>query len=261
MLITIYCAVLGLLVGSAINAIVWRLYVGRSWAKGRSMCPDCEHKLAGKDLVPLFSWLALRGRCRYCRRKIHWQYPLVEAVTAVLFGLSAAVLAPTSLGGLGLLAGWLVILTLLVILAVYDTRWMILPDNIMVPAIVVTALYAVLVALDASKVSALYGPALAAVLAGSGFLLLAVVTGGKGMGGGDIKLVFLMGLLLGLKGTALALLISFNAAAFVGIGLILARRKGRRDYLPFGPFLIGGTIVAFLYGQTIVGWYLELNGF
>jgi len=77
-LLTAYVALVGLIIGSAINAIVWRLYVGRSWVKGRSMCPECKHELGAKDLVPVISWLMLRGRCRYCKAKIHWQYPVVE---------------------------------------------------------------------------------------------------------------------------------------------------------------------------------------
>ena len=318
MLITIYCSILGLLIGSAINAIVWRLYVGRSWAHGRSMCPDCEHKLAGKDLIPVLSWLWLRGRCRYCQKRIHWQYPLVEAITAVLFTWSAVVLAPVTVAGVVLLGVWLSLLTLLVILAVYDTRWLILPDKILFPAIgvagglaLVTAAqtgvntltsnlpvvvvfvgliglvvvlfkrywvdneviflagFFLLTALTAwvgsiSALPMLTGPLLAAVGGATAFLALALVgtwlSKKEAMGGGDIKLVFLMGLVLGLKGTALALLMAFNAAALVGILLIAFRGKGRRDYVPFGPFLIGATFIAFLYGHPIVEWYLRLNG-
>ena len=248
------------MIGSAINAIVWRIYVGRSWVKGRSMCPDCEHTLAGKDLVPVFSWLALRGKCRYCHQRIHWQYPLVEAVTAALFVVSAAVLAPTTLAAGLLLAGWLIILTLLIILAVYDARWMILPDKIMLPAIMAAFLYAAAVAVEAGRWNALHGPLLAAALAGGGFFALAAGSRGKAMGGGDIKLVFLMGLLLGLRGTALAMLVGFNVAAVVGVTLILAKRKGRRDYLPFGPYLIGATVFAFLYGPAVIRWYMRING-
>lgn len=319
MLITIYCAVLGLLIGSAVNAIVWRLYVNRSWAHGRSMCPDCEHTLAAKDLVPLFSWLALRGRCRYCRKRIHWQYPLVEALTAGLFTWSAIVLAPHSVEAGIMLGVWLVLLTMLVILAVYDTRWMILPNKILFPATGVATVLAVVVAsaTEAGSFSSqaaiiagflgfvglivlllqkfwaedsewlflsglflltavvawlatyvnfpmLSGPLLAAVGGTTAFLALAKVgslfSKQEAMGGGDIKLVFLMGLILGIKGLALALLIAFNAAALVGVILILMRRKGRRDYVPFGPFLIAATVIVFLYGREIIQWYLRLNG-
>jgi len=319
MLITIYCAVLGLLIGSAINAIVWRLYVGRSWVRGRSMCPDCKHTLAAKDLVPVFSWLALRGKCRYCRTKIHWQYPLVETLTALIFAWSAFVLSPNNFEGGIRLVVWLLLLTMLIVLAVYDTRWMILPNKVLFPAIgVATALavvtayasgtsafltqlpiaagFLVLVGLvvillqkywpednewlflsgmfiltaaaawlaDFVSLPALSGPLLAAVGGTAVFLAIAnvgsLLSKQEAMGGGDIKLVFLMGLALGLKGLALALLIAFNSAALVGVALILLRRKGRRDYVPFGPFLIAATVFVFLYGREIIQWYLRLNG-
>lgn len=260
MLLTLYLGILGLLIGSAINAVVWRLYVGRSWTRGRSMCPDCEHPLAAKDLVPVVSWLWLRGKCRYCRQAIHWQYPAVEALTAILFALSASVLAPTTMLGYANLAFWLAILTLLIILAVYDLRWMILPDKVMVPAIVVTSVYLVFEAASAHSLVTLRGPLIAAFAVAALFYGIAAFSGGNAMGGGDIKLVFMMGLLLGLKGTAVALFIAFNSAAIIGIALIMSHKRRRRDHIPFGPFLVAGTIIAFLYGQSIIGWYLSING-
>jgi prepilin signal peptidase PulO-like enzyme (type II secretory pathway) len=250
----------GLFIGSAINAFVWRLHEGRSWVKGRSMCPNCGHELAGRDLVPVLSWLWLRGKCRYCRAPIHWQYPVVEAITALLFGLSAWVLSPASLTGWINLIFWLVLLSLLIILAVYDARWMLLPDKVMYPAIGVAGLYLIYRIASTASLTAVRGPLLGAVLAGGIFYAIAAATKGKAMGGGDIKLAFLMGLLLGLKGTALALFIAFNSAAIVGLVLIATKLKRRRDMIPFGPYLIAGTITAFLFGHSIIGWYLSING-
>lgn len=259
MLWIIYATVVGLAVGSAINAIVWRLYVGRSWTKGRSECPECHHQLAPKDLIPVISWLSLRGRCRYCRAPIK-DSPIVEALTAGLFGLSAAVIAPVGWVSGGRLVLWLVLLTLLLILAVYDARWMILPDKIMLPAIGVGLVYAGYLAATAHSWAALGGPALAALGAGGLFYAVAALSRGRAMGGGDIKLAFLMGLVLGIKATLLALLIGFNVAAIVGIVLIVAKVKRRRDQIAFGPFLVLATVVAFLYGHAIVTWYLQING-
>jgi leader peptidase (prepilin peptidase)/N-methyltransferase len=236
MLLIVLMLLLGLLIGSAINAIVWRLYVGRSWVHGRSMCPECQHELAARDLVPVLSWLFLRGRCRYCRAKIHWQYPAVELATAALFGWSAAVLGAAGTTGAVLLGLWLLLLTMLIILAVYDLRWLILPDKVMLPAIGVAVVLLV------------------------GFYSIAAVTRGKAMGGGDIKLAFLMGLVLGLAGTLLALLFAFDAAALIAVVLIAAKLRSRRDLIPFGPFLVAGTVLAYLYGERIIAWYLQLNG-
>ena len=260
MLLTIYCAVIGLIIGSAINAIVWRLYVGRKWTRGRSVCPDCEHELAAKDLVPVASWLWLKGKCRYCGSRIHWQYPVVESVTAVLFALSAYTLAPQTTVAAITFAFWLTLLTLLIIMAVFDARWMILPDKIMKPAIVIAAISLAYQAYATHSWLMLRGPIGAALVMGGLFYIIAVGSGGNAMGGGDIKLVFLMGLILGAKASALALFLAFNSAALVGIILLATKQKKRRDLIPFGPYLVGATIFAYLYAQPIVNWYLQLNG-
>jgi prepilin signal peptidase PulO-like enzyme (type II secretory pathway) len=105
-----------------------------------------------------------------------------------------------------------------------------------------------------------YGPLGAALVAGGVFYAIAALSKGRAMGGGDIKLVFAMGLLVGLKGTAVAMLLAFNSAAIVGVALIGLKLKHRRDHIPFGPFLVAGTIVAYLYGHSLVDWYLHLNG-
>ncbi len=261
LLIVTYIILLGLIIGSAINAIVWRLYVGRSWVKGRSVCPECNHTLAGKDLVPIFSWLLLGGKCRYCRAPIHWQYPAVEAATAALFGLSAYALHPMDAWTWVRLVLWLAMLTLLIILAVYDARWMLLPDKIMIPAVFLGLVYVVFEALRLHSIMSARGPLLAALITGGIFYVLVAASKGRAMGGGDIKLAFVMGLLLGLRGMAVALLVAFDTAAIVGLALIIRhRRRLRGTRIAFGPFLVLGTVVAFLYGHAIADWYLRLNG-
>jgi leader peptidase (prepilin peptidase) / N-methyltransferase len=249
----------GLVFGSAINAIVWRIKVGRSWVHGRSVCPDCGHQLAARDLVPVVSWLMLAGKCRYCRKPIK-DHPIVEIVTALAFGLSAYVMQPGTLLEWVKLLVWLVILVLLLILAVYDDRWMILPDKVMLPLIVLSLVYTVSLSIVHRSIVPLEHAVLASVIVGAAFYLLVLFSQGRAMGGGDIKLAIAMGLLLGPRATAVAMLVAFNCAAIVGIVLIAARRKGRRDHIAFGPFLVGGTIVAYLYGQAIVTWYLRING-
>lgn len=249
----------GLLFGSAISAMVWRLKVGRSWAHGRSECPDCGHVLAPKDLVPVLSWVALRGRCRYCHKTIQ-DHPVVEIVTAVAFGISAAVLAPASLVGWIMLGFWLVMLVLLLVLAVYDGKWMILPDKIMIPLIMVGLVYSGTSAWLAHAPQVFLGSIMAAVVAGGMFLILVAGTKGRAMGGGDIKLAFAMGLILGAQGTAVALLLAFNVAALVGVVMIANRRRKRNTQISFGPYLVAGTVFAFLWGRHLVAWYLNING-
>jgi len=135
-----------------------------------------------------------------------------------------------------------------------------LPDKIMVPLIVVALCYTVTVAVLARNPQVALGGFEAAVAAGGGFFLLVAATKGRAMGGGDIKLAFAMGLILGVQGTAVAMLAAFNVAAVVGLVMIAVRKRKRRDQIPFGPYLVGGTIVAFLFGRSVVAWYLRLNG-
>lgn len=249
----------GLVFGSAINAFVWRLKVGKSWAHGRSKCCDCGHTLYAKDLVPVVSWLMLGGKCRYCRKPIK-DHPIVELVTAAVFGLSAYVLAPASAVEWVGLGFWLVMAVMLITLAAYDARWLILPDKVMVPLIAVALVYVAVMALLTGSQQVVWGALGAAGVAGGGFLALVAGTKGRAMGGGDIKLAFAMGLMLGVQGTAVALLVAFNVAAVVGLVMIATRKRKRRDQIPFGPYLVGGTIVAFLFGRELVAWYLRLNG-
>ncbi len=257
---TIAIGVLGIMIGSAVNAIVWRLHVNRSWVHGRSMCPDCKHALAARDLVPVVSWLWLRGKCRYCQKKILWLYPAVELLTAALFALSAAVLPPVGLVSAVRLGCWLLLLTMLVVLAVYDARWLILPDKMVLPLAGVALVYVVVMSVLTGELQVVRGAAEAAVLGGGGFMAIIILSKGRGMGAGDMKLAVAMGLMLGLKGLGVAMLVAFNVAAIVGLAMIIARKRKGRDQIPFGPYLVGGTIVAFLFAHQIVEWYLRING-
>ena len=255
----VFGVVLGLMVGSAINAFVWRLHEHKSWVHGRSQCTECGHQLSARDLIPVLSWLELKGRCRYCHKRFQ-DHPAVELVSAAAFGLSAFMLMPAGTVGLVRLVFWLAALTLLLILAVYDARWMILPDKVVLPLVAVALVYSITMAVLLRSPQMLVGPVMAGVLAAGAFLALVMVSRGRAMGGGDIKLALAMGLLLGLKGTALAMLVAFNSAAIVGIALMAMKRRGRKDQIPFGPFLVAGTVVAFLFGQDLVMWYFRANG-
>lgn len=277
MIITaIIVGVFGLVIGSFLNALVWRLheqgageehpvksaYDGKtlSITRGRSICPHCGHQLAASDLVPVFSWLWLRGKCRYCRGPISWQYPLVELLTGFLFAWSAVVLNPQGNAAWAGFVGWLIVLSGLVALTVYDLRWMLLPDRIVYPLIFIMLAVLCIQTLLGQPESILLRHVLAALFLGAAFLVLASLAGGRLFGGGDVKLGFLMGLILGLRGVTVAALLAFWAAAIVGIVLVLAGRKTRKSYLPFGPFLAFGTLVAVWYGRPIIEWYLRLNG-
>lgn len=259
MLYVVVATLFGLIFGSAINALVWRLYVGRSWVHGRSICPECEHVLAPADLIPVVSWLALRGKCRYCRKPIK-DHPIVEVITAACFGISSYALIQWVHLSYAQIAVWFVLMIFLIVLAVYDARWFILPDKVMLPLIVVSFGYACCSAIIAHDGRLLIGTLGAAMLAGGAFYALVFFSRGRAMGGGDIKLAFAMGLILGWPNILVAMFLAFNVAAIVGITLLASRKRSRKDQIPFGPYLVAATLIAFWFGSTIIHWYLHLNG-
>lgn len=262
----ILLAGLGLALGSFINALVWRVHEQAasrkkaanpklSIVKGRSMCPGCKHVLAAQDLLPVFSWLSLRGKCRYCHKPISVQYPLVELLTAVLFVLSYLVW-PYGFGaeGLTMFVGWLLLLTGLVALAVYDVRWMLLPNRMVYPLTIFwTVLVLVRGALFEGGLPQIIGALLGAVACGGLFWILFQLSDGKWIGGGDVKLGFLLGLVAG--GALQSFLITF-LASFLGtlwvMPMLVNKKVGFKAQVPFGPFLIAAAVIVFLFGERIL---------
>ncbi|HVE80744.1 MAG TPA: prepilin peptidase [Candidatus Dormibacteraeota bacterium] len=253
--------VFGLIVGSFLNVIILRLHQKKDFKKGRSKCPDCKKVLSPYELIPVVSWVVQGGRCRGCRAKLSIQYPLVELATALIFILAYLYFLPVTLGGWAIYLLWLYVLSTLIVLAVYDLKWYLLPDRVMLPLIIPALILLGINFAHFGTIDSLYKPIAAGLLFGGLFYGIAAVSGGKWMGGGDIKLAFIMGLLLGLQKTALAMILAFNTAAVVGLVLIALKLKKRTDYIPFGPFLIAGTIVALLAGTQIIDWYLRTSGF
>lgn len=266
--------ILGLALGSFVNALVWRVHEQDhelakkkpnkkylqelSVAKGRSMCPQCKHGLAAKDLVPVLSWLSTRGRCRYCKKPISPQYPLVELATAILFVLSYAYWPVDLHGGLWLTFGaWLVVLTGLMALLVYDLRWYLLPNRILFPLVLPAAFMALVGVAQADVVAwALANVVLAVAVGGGIFYVLFQVSAGKWIGGGDVKLGWLLGLVVATP--AKAFLFIFLAALLgsaVSLPLLATKRLKATSVIPFGPFLIVGAIIAVLAGQDVIDWY------
>lgn len=260
-------AVLGLCLGSFVNALVWRLSEQAKTKKpskelsilhGRSMCPQCRHTLKALDLLPLLSWLALRGKCRYCGQPISAQYPLVEAATALLF-IGSYTWWPNPVHGVqvALLGLWLVILTGLMALVVYDLRWMLLPNRIMRPLSYLAVIYACLEVIAADKPgTALLNTVLAVAVGGGIFYILYQLSGGKWIGGGDVKLGWLLGLIAGTPGRSLLFIfIAAMLGSLVSLPLLAVKRLKRSSTIPFGPFLIVGVVVVQLFGHSILDWY------
>ncbi len=270
-------AVLGLAAGSFVNALVWRLYqqalpvkkrragpAALSISQGRSMCPHCGHQLHGKDLLPVLSWLSLQGKCRYCRQSISKQYPLVELVTALIFVISYVWWPePLDAAGITSLVIWLISLVGLMALLVYDFRWMLLPNRIIAPLLVIAAAGAVLNSLIFSQsFQPLMEALLGALIGGGIFYGLFQVSQGRWIGGGDVKLGFLLGLLVG--GPLNAFLMLFLASllgTLVILPLLSLKKMDVKSRIPFGPFLIGGAFISRLFGEKIIDSYLRLIGF
>jgi len=288
-MIIVVLAVFGVIFGSFVNALVWRLHEREelraqiielrkkkagtqqvealsaklqalSITTGRSMCPHCRHELAAKDLVPLLSWLSLRGECRYCHKPISWQYPLVEAFTGVLFAVSY-ISWPLVLHGAGLFQFmlWLIFLVGFVALTVYDLRWFTLPDKIVLPLSGLAAIQVVVVAVWLQSFSALWQPVAGAAIIFGLFWSLYQVSGGKWIGGGDVKLAVALGLL---AGTPLkAFLVIFFASllgTLVSIPILAQGKQGLKVHIPFGPYLLAAAIIVVLYGSHIMNWYQNL---
>jgi leader peptidase (prepilin peptidase)/N-methyltransferase len=240
-------AIGGLIVGSFLNVVAYRLPLGESLVAPGSRCPDCGVPIKPYDNVPVLGWLLLRGRCRACRSPISARYPLVEAATALL--AVAVVLVKHSAHDIAL---GLVLVGILVPIALIDLEHRIIPNKITLPA----ALAAVGIGL-ATRPSGVPEQLIGGAAAG-GFLLVFVLAYPRGMGMGDVKLAAVLGLFLG-RSVAVAVLVGVLAGAIVG-GAIMARigvQQGRKTAVPFGPFLALGGVVAVLAGPPIVHWYLH----
>ena len=237
----------GLAVGSFLNVIILRTRVKTSVADGRSKCMSCQTKLSPRDLVPVLSFCALRGKCRSCKVPISIQYPLVELSAGLLFLLAFLQ------NGIGPeLVRDLVFVSTLIVIFVFDLRYMEIPDRFTVPAMVFALLANLYLGFAWSSL------VLGAIAAGGFFLMQYVLSKGKWIGGGDIRLGVLMGLMLGLPSTVAALFVAYVVGAVYAGWLLATKRASAESQVPFGTFLAVATVVVMLVGDQIVGWYLGL---
>lgn len=272
----------GLIIGSFLNVVILRLEKSEKLG-GRSYCPHCKHPLIWLDLIPVFSFLFLQGKCRYCSKKISWRYPLVEIATGLIF------LLVFNFSGLNWfdppddflkLIFWFYIASVLIVIFVYDLKHYLIPDKILFPAIIVTFLCRILEffyveVLDEYKpfsqmlyyfkesgiLPSLAHYVFAALIASGFFLCIFLISKGKWMGFGDVKLAVLLGLILGFPNILAGLFLAFFSGAIIGVALMLLDRKGLKSELPFAPFLILGTFVAMFWGQHLIDWYTNLFTF
>lgn len=279
---TLLVFLFGLAIGSFLNCVIYRLETKETlW--GRSHCPHCNHILSWLELIPVVSFLVLAGKCWHCHTKVSWQYLLVEISTALIFLL---IFNFSRAGGISFMGQFSIfnqfeilnfvnllflfyIASVLIVIFVYDLKHFIIPDVVLFPAITAAFLYRLFEnliipkfienwSLSIDNFYLLSNYMLAALLAAGFFLCIFLVSRGAWIGFGDVKLAILMGLMLGFPDVLLALFLAFLLGAAVGVILMLTQSKELKSEIPFAPFLIFGTLVTLLWGNSIIDWYMHL---
>jgi len=242
--------ILGLIVGSFSNVCIYRIPRNESIVYPASHCPKCRSNISPKDNIPLLSYILLKGRCRNCKSKISIQYPVVEFLTGfiyliiyLIYGLSIQTLI------------YIILSSALIIIAFIDLNEQIVPDVISLPGIVLGLILSFFVSYISFVNSAL------GVLVGGGIILIIGLAGSaifkkEAMGGGDVKLAAMIGAFLGWRYIIISLFLGFFLGALAGIILILSKIKSREDVVPFGPFIVLGSLITLLWGEKIISWYI-----
>lgn len=247
-MITIFIFLSGLLVGSFLNVCIYRIPGGESISFPPSHCTDCGGRIKPYDLIPLLSYAVLGGKCRFCGCSISLQYPLVELLTGLLFTALYLKFGLTFALYKGMIFFGLLIVISIIDLKTTDIYFRVTLPGILTGLILAGAGYSL--TLQSGFWSYIIGG-----LAGGGLIAVLILLTG-GMGWGDAELCLLCGLYLGLPLTAAMLLIAFVTGGIVGVSLMLLRKKGRKDMIPFGPFLAAGSAIAYLFGQELVQFYM-----
>jgi prepilin signal peptidase PulO-like enzyme (type II secretory pathway) len=242
--------------------LIWRLYEEKTIG-GRSVCPKCGHQLAWYENIPVFSFLFLLGKCRYCHKPISWQYPVVELVVALLFVASwnwelgirnfvVAVPIPDSQFLISVIRDWLIIAVMIVIF-IYDLRWYLILDRVSLPPIFILFLMNFYLGYDWMQM-------LLAGFVGFGFFAIQFfISRGRWIGGGDLRLGVLIGVALGrVDLLILAIMLAYFGGSIIAVFLLLNKKKGWKSEVPLGVFLAPATLIALFFGQRIIEWYFSL---
>jgi len=242
--------ILGLIVGSFSNVCIYRIPRNESIIYPASHCPKCRSKIKPVDNIPLLSFILLKGRCRNCKSKISIQYPIVELLTGLIY-LIIYLIYGLSIQSLT----YIILSSTLVIIAFIDLNEQIIPDVISLPGIVIGFIISFFVPYISFINSAL------GVAVGGGIILIIGLAGSlifkkEAMGGGDVKLAAMIGAFLGWRYIIISLFLGFFLGALAGIFLIISKIKSREDVVPFGPFIVLGSLITLLWGEKIISWYL-----
>lgn len=242
------------MVGSFLNVLIVRMPLAESAIYHRSHCRKCKKELPWYDLVPVLSFVLLSGKCRFCQEKISWQYPTVELLTAFLFTASWGLILANQQPDWFLLF-YPLIFAILIAIAFIDLNTLMIPDVLNYCGLALALLLA-LAAVFMKEIA--WSAPLIGLLVGAGFIGLLVLLGkGKWMGEGDIFLAAMMGLILFWPKILVGLFLAFLIGSIVSLILIFLKKKTMKDVVPFGPFLVLGTLIALFFGQQIISWYLR----
>lgn len=250
-LFSVLAFVIGVIFGSFLNALIYRFKNNISIISKRSFCPSCKEKLKWLHNIPLFSYLFLRGRCSFCDTRISIQYLLVELWLGLAF-LFVVLFGGYDAFTLELIRDWF-ILFVLTFIFIYDLRYRLILDKVAVPAILILLVSSWYLGWHSWQSLGL------GILVGGGFFLLQfIISHGRWIGGGDIRLGVLMGVILGWPDVLLGLFIAYILGAIVSIGLIIFKDKKLASKTPFGTYLVVGTLASMFFSEEIIEWYLSL---
>ncbi|MGF6948246.1 leader peptidase (prepilin peptidase)/N-methyltransferase [Neobacillus sp. B4I6] len=242
----VYFLLVGLILGSFYNVVGLRVPLGKSIVTPRSSCPYCGHKLKLYELIPVLSYLIQKGKCRGCKSRISPIYPFFELLTGILF-----MTAPLVIGWSGELVVALSLISMFMIIIVSDIHYMLIPDKILIWFAGIFLLERIIWPLNP------WWDSLLGAVSGFIFLLLIAVASKGGIGGGDVKLYALLGLVLGFKLVLLSFFLSTLFGAVIGGLALLFRIVKRRQPIPFGPFIAAGTLTAYYWGSDLINLYMH----
>lgn len=242
----------GLLIGSFLNVCIYRIPREESIVFPSSHCPNCGANLKWYDLLPVFSFIVQRGKCRYCGEKVSPQYPIIELLNSIIY-----LIIYIKFGFALEFFFYAIIFSLLIVITIIDLQHMIIPDILVVLILGITIIYKILSYILYSKSPELLYSIGGLVLSGTLFILIIIVSKG-GMGGGDVTLIGVLGFILGIKKIFLTIFLSFLLGAIISVFLLIMKIKGRKDPIPFGPFIILGFFIVVFWGEKLISWYVSL---
>ncbi|WP_164668376.1 prepilin peptidase [Virgibacillus doumboii] len=243
-LLILFFFILGLVFGSFFNVVGLRLPKNIPFVNDRSICPHCQQQLSWYENIPLLSFVIQNAKCRHCGEKISFIYPAIELFTGVLFALSYTII------GLNLeLLTALLLVSMLMIILVSDIKYMLIPNKVLLfflPLFIIMRLLSPLNPWWSSILGAVIGVVLLSVI---------ILISRGGMGGGDMKLFGVLGIVLGIENVLLAFFLSCVIGALIGMMLLLFKVIGRKQPVPFGPYIVAATLITYFYGDFLLDWY------